>query len=205
MALLDPITNAPRSQKILLGVMLLAIIGAGGYFLLLSPKMAEVGGLRSRHTTLQSELIQSRALAQNLARFRQEAARLRERLEAARERLPSEKEMPGLYRRISELAFQAGLAVSLFQPKDPQPKAFYSEVPIVVSLESNFHQLGSFFDRLSRLPRIVTLTAMKLTGIERGGSSQGGPPTVKADFTLTTYLFRPHGAPPPALPAGAKR
>lgn len=199
MALWDPITNAPRSQQILLGVMLLVIIGAGGYFLLLSPKRSEVGALRSRHAALQSELTQSRAVARNLARFRQEAALLRERLEAAKERLPTEKEIPGLYRQISDLAFQSGLAVSLFQPKEPQPKDFYSEVPILVSSESGFHQLGTFFERLSRLPRIVSLTTIKLSGIERAAGA------VKADFTLATYFFRAPGALPPGPPAGAKQ
>jgi type IV pilus assembly protein PilO len=193
----EAITNAPRSQKIALGFMLLAIIIGGGYFLLLSPKLAEVDGLRAKSAALQSELRQNRTIAQTLARFRQEAVRLRQRLEAAKERLPSEKEIPTLYRQISDLAFQAGLTVSLFQPKAPVPKDVYSEVPISVSAEAGFHQLGSFFERLSRLSRIVTLTDIKLQGIERPTG------TVRAELTLATYLFRPEGAPPPAPPKGA--
>lgn len=193
----EAFTNAPRSQKLALGVMLLAIIIGAGYFLLLSPKLAEVDGLRSRSLALQSEVRQSRVIAQSLARFRQEALRLRQRLEAAKERLPVEKEIPTLYRQISNLAFQAGLTVTLFQPKEPLPRDVYSEVPITISAETGFHQLGNFFERLSRLPRIVTLQDIKLQGIERPNG------TVKADLTLATYLFRPEGAPPPAPPKGA--
>lgn len=193
----EAFTNAPRSQKLALGVMLLAIIIGAGYFLLLSPKLAEVDALRSRSLALQSEVRQSRVIAQSLARFRQEALRLRQRLEAAKERLPVEKEIPTLYRQISNLAFQAGLTVTLFQPKEPLPRDVYSEVPITISAETGFHQLGNFFERLSRLPRIVTLQDIKLQGIERPNG------TVKADLTLATYLFRPEGAPPPAPPKGA--
>lgn len=193
----EAFTNAPRSQKLALGVMLLAIIIGAGYFLLLSPKLAEVDALRSRSFALQSEVRQSRVIAQSLARFRQEALRLRQRLEAAKERLPVEKEIPTLYRQISNLAFQAGLTVTLFQPKEPLPRDVYSEVPITISAETGFHQLGNFFERLSRLPRIVTLQDIKLQGIERPNG------TVKADLTLATYLFRPEGAPPPAPPKGA--
>lgn len=193
----EAFTNAPRSQKLALGVMLLAIIIGAGYFLLLSPKLAEVDALRSRSLALQSEVRQSRVIAQSLARFRQEALRLRQRLEAAKERLPVEKEIPTLYRQISNLAFQAGLTVTLFQPKEPLPRDVYSEVPITISAETGFHQLGNFFERLSRLPRIVTLQDIKLQGIERPSG------TVKADLTLATYLFRPEGAPPPAPPKGA--
>jgi type IV pilus assembly protein PilO len=192
----EAITNAPRSQKIILGVMLLAIVVIGGYFSVLSPKLFDAENLRARLGALEAEVRQSRAIAQNLAGFRQEAIRLRERLEAAKERLPNEKEMPTLYRQISELAFQAGLTVSLFQPKEPQPGEVYSELPIVVSAEAGFHQVGSFFDRLSRLQRIVTLTEMKLQGVERPIG------ILKADLTLATYVFRPEGAPPPAPPKG---
>ena len=196
---LEIITQAPRTQKIIMGVMLLAILVAGGYFLLLSPKMIEVNDLRGQRAAKQAELSQSRAVAASLARFKQEALALRTKLEAARERLPSEKEIPGLYRQVSDIAFQTGLAVSLFQPKEPAAKDTFQEVPITLSAETGYHHLGTFFDRLSRLPRIVNLTDLKLTGITRPTG------TLRADLTLATYVFRPEGTPPPPPPPGVRR
>lgn len=193
------ITQAPRTQKIILGVFGLAILVAGGYFFLLSPKMVEVGDLRGQRAAKQAELMQSRAVAASLARFKQEAQVLRAKLETAKERLPSEKEIPGLYRQVSDLAFQSGLSVGLFQPKDPVTRDVYQEVPITINAEAGYHQLGSFFDRLARLPRILNLTDLKLAGIARPTG------TVRADLILTTYVFRPEGAPPPAPPTGGGR
>ena len=192
------ITQAPRPQKIILGVFLLAALVAGGYFLLLSSKMIEVNDLRGQRAAKQADLLQSKAVAASLARFKQEAQVLRAKLETAKERLPSEKEIPGLYRQVSDLAFQAGLSVSLFQPKEPITKDIYQEVPISVSAEATYHQLGAFFERLSRLPRIVNLTDLKLAGISRPTG------TLRADIVLATYVFRPEGAPPPAPSKGAK-
>ncbi|MBI2555419.1 MAG: type 4a pilus biogenesis protein PilO [Candidatus Rokubacteria bacterium] len=191
------ITQAPRSQKIIFGVIVLAVLLAGGYFLLLSPKWAEVNALRQQRAAKEVELIQSRALAGSLARFKQEAQALRARLEAAKERLPSEREIPGLYRQVSDMAYQTGLAVSLFQPKEPATKEIYQEVPISLSAEAGYHQLGTFLERIARLPRIVNLTDLKITGISRPTG------TIKADLTLATYVFRPEGAPP--LPAPGAR
>lgn len=197
---LDIITQAPRPQKIIFGVIILAVLLAGGYFLLLSPKMAEVygtadrPGLRQQKAAKEMEMLQSRALAASLARFKQEAEALRARLETAKERLPSEKEIPGLYRQVSDLAYQTGMAVSLFQPKDPATKDIYQEVPISISAEAGYHQLGTFLDRIARLSRIVNLTDMKITGISRPTG------TIRADLTLATYVFRPEGAPPPPVP-----
>jgi len=190
----ETLTQAPRPQKIIFGVVILVVLLAGGYFLLLSPKMVEVDGLRQQRAAKETEMLQSRALAASLARFKQEAEALRARLETAKERLPSEKEIPGLYRQVSDLAYQAGMAVSLFQPREPATKDFYQEVPISVSAEAGYHQLGAFLDRIARLPRIVNLTDMKITGISRPTG------TIRADLTLATYVFRPEGAPPPAAP-----
>ena len=192
----EVITQAPRPQKIAFGVILLAILVAGGYFLLLSAKMEEVSSLRQQRAAKEVELIQSRALAGSLARFKQEAQVLRARLEAAKERLPSEREIPGLYRQVSDMAHQTGLAVSLFQPKEPATRDVYQEVPISVSAEASYHQLGSFLDRVARLSRIVNLTDMKVTGISRPTG------TIRADLTLATYVFRPEGAAPPPPPPG---
>jgi len=191
------ITQAPRTQKIVFGVILLAILVGAGYFLLLSPKMVEVDGLRGQRASKQAELLQAKALAASLARFKQEAEALRAKLEAVKERLPSEKEIPGLYRQVSDLAFQSGLSVSLFQPKELVTKDVYQEVPITVSAEAGYHQLGNFFDRLAHLPRIVNLVDLKLAGIARPTG------TLRADLILATYVFRPEGAPPPTPPTGA--
>ncbi len=191
------ITQASRPQKIIFGVIVLLILVGGGYFLLLSPKIVEVDGLRQQRAAKETELVQSRALAASLARFKQEAQALRARLEAAKERLPSEKEIPGLYRRFSELAYETGLAWSLFQPRERSPRDIYDEVPISVSAEAGYHQLGTFLSRVAQLPRIVNLTEMKITGISRPTG------TIHADFTLATYVFRPEGAPPPP-PPGAR-
>ena len=62
--------------------------------------------------------------------------------------------------------------------------------------ESGFHQLGDFFDRIGKLPRIVNLGDFRLSGIERPTG------TVRAELTLDTYIFRPEGAPPPVAKPG---
>ena len=190
------ITQAPRSQKIGLGVMLLIMASAGSYYFLLSPAMAEVDRLRQEKAELEGKVLQGRLESRNLAGFEAKAKALEQRLAAARERLPTEKEIPKLYRQISDLATKDGLAVSLFQPKPSQLKDYYAEIPILITAEVGYHQLGAFFAKLAQLPRIVTLSDFRLQGIDRPTGS------MLAELTLLTYLLRPEGAPPAP---GAKR
>jgi len=194
---LDPLVNAPRPQKLIFGAMLLVILAALGYFFLISGSRAERDALLEENEVRRAEVIKAKADEANLRPFRALAEALRKRLDLAKERLPSEREIPQVYRQVSDLATQSGLGVSLFQPKPAEDRDVLSEVPIAVTGESTYHQLGAFLERVGKMPRIVSLGDFRLVGIDRPTG------TIRAEMTLATYTFRPEGAPPPPAKPGA--
>jgi len=194
---LDPIVNAPRPQKLIFGAMVLVIVGALGYFFLISGSRAERDALLEENDVRRAEVLKAKADEANLRPFRALAEALRKRLDTAKERLPSEREIPQVYRQVSDLATQSGLGVSLFQPKPAEDRDVLSEVPIAVTGESTYHQLGAFLERVGKMPRIVSLGDFRLVGIDRPTG------TIRAEMTLATYTFRPEGAPPPPAKPGA--
>jgi type IV pilus assembly protein PilO len=201
-AFFDPIVNAPRWQKVALGLVGLAIISAGGYFLLLSPLEVRVNTLRAQHASLFRELVEARGAAADVARFRRETAELERRLEIMKDRLPTEKEMPPLFRTLTDAAFQAGLLVSLFQPREGKVHDYYVQIPITVMAEGGYHQLGEFFERVATLPRVVTVEELKVTGLTKAKRP------MRADLTLATFTYRPLGSPPAPKagpPAGGQK
>jgi type IV pilus assembly protein PilO len=193
-AFLDPIVNAPKPQKIVLGVFGLVVICAASYFLLLSPLDARLVQLRAQNASLGEEVVKSRAMVADLARTRREMAELEARIAILKDRLPTERELPTLYRSLNDAGSQAGLGVALFQPREGQIKDYYVEIPIAVNAEGSYHQLGEFLERLARLPRVVTLREMRLASTNRSGRA------VRAELTLATYQYRPVGAPKPVAP-----
>jgi type IV pilus assembly protein PilO len=194
----DPIVNAPRSQKLVVGALgVLAIVGAA-YFLLLAPAHAEVAQLRTQLASLQSEIARSRAIVADLLKYRREAAELEARLNALKERLPGEKEIPTLYRTVSDAATASGLGVSLFQPRPPVVRDYYSEIPISLNAEAGYHQVGEFFERVAKLARVVNITEIKFNGLNRPRVP------VRAELVLATCMYRPVGAPPAPKPPGAR-
>ena len=215
MALLDPIVNAPRSQKIVLGLVPLAAILALGYFLVISPKQMERDALTARLQDLQAQVTKGQADEANIRQVRIQAEALSKRLDAAKERLPTERELPRLYRQITDLAAQSQVQVALFQVKKPEDRSVYQEIPITFNAEAPYHKVGTFFERLGRLPRVVTLEDFRLLQNDKPTGS------VRAELTLSTYVLRtepppgPAGAPkpaatppapaPPAAAPGAKR
>ena len=78
--------------------------GAAGYFLLLAPAQEQVTQLRGQLTTLQREVERNRAIVADLAKYRREVVELEARLNALKDRLPGEKEIPTLYRTLTDAA-----------------------------------------------------------------------------------------------------
>jgi len=194
---LDPIVNAPPQQKLIFGALVLVIVGALGYFLLISGARVERDTLFQENEVRRAEVLKAKADEANLRPFRAMAEALRKRLDAAKERLPQEREIPQVYRQVSDLAIQSGLGVALFQPKPPEEREVLTEVPIAVTAEGTYHQMGAFLQRVGEMPRIVSLGEFRMLGIDRA------PGTVRAEMTLATYTFRPEGAPPPPAKPGA--
>jgi type IV pilus assembly protein PilO len=219
----DLLDTCPPWQKLVLGVVALAAVAGVGYFIAFLPVESRVVTLRAQRDGQQQELVRLRALAVELARVRREAAEVERQLEAAKEKLPTEREIPALYRTLSDAAVQAGLAVALFQPQAPRIRDFYSEIPISVVAEGGYHDVGDFIGRVATLPRATMIGELKLTGAgaeaARPGSIRpavGGNPSrgsgadvakpprpVRTEMTLLTYVYRPVGSPPAPKPAGA--
>lgn len=197
MALPAPLQNfvdGPKLPKVVLGVLGLAALIALSYFFVLSPLLLRIDALVQRKTQLTAEVTQARAQVAEIERFRREITELEKRLVLLQDRLPSEKETPTLYRALSSAAEQAGLGVSLFQPREARPKDVVNEIPITLSAEGSYHQLATFFERVAGLPRVVTVNDFKMSGLVKSKHS------MKADMTLATYMYRPSSAPAPAKP-----
>jgi type IV pilus assembly protein PilO len=185
MPVVDFLAHLPRMQQLLLGLLAVAALGAIGYFLVISPNLAELDSLQQRQDALTAEVAKARREEAGLRRFQIEVEALRKRLETARGRLPTEREIPTLYRQITDLASQSGLSVALFAPRPMEERDTYREIPISLTAEGSYHQIGEFFEQLGRLPHIVATNELRLVGIDRPTGS------VRAELALATYLSRP--------------
>ena len=140
-------------QCVLAGVCALVVVVY--YFTLYGGVQKDLQVASTKLAQLQNEIQKARAVAANLEMFRTRSEELGRKYEAARERLPSQNELPVLLTDISSLGKKAGLEVRGFKPETEVSHEFYAEVPIRVEFAGTYHQIGVFFDRLSKLSRIV--------------------------------------------------
>jgi len=178
MALPAPLQNfvdGPKLPKVVLGVLGLVALCAVAYFFLISPVQERIAELVQKKAKVTTDVTKARAQVAEIERFRRELVELEKRLVLLQDRLPSEKETPTLYRALSSAAEQAGLGVSLFQPREARAKDVVNEIPIILAAEGSYHQLAKFFERVAGLPRVVTVNDFKMSSLGKSRNSMMAP------------------------------
>jgi type IV pilus assembly protein PilO len=176
--------------------LLAALICGGFWYFWYSPMLEEEAQKQAQLETLQREIRVLEVTANKLQEFQREVQLLEAQLETLKRVLPPDKETPDLMRRVQSLAAQSSLSIKKFNPGAEVPKDFYKEVPYAIDVEGTYHNLGLFFDRVSRLSRLVKMANVKV----KSQTNQTASNTVAASGVATTYVYVDK---PPAPPAGA--
>jgi type IV pilus assembly protein PilO len=145
----------------------------------------DLTGAKQQLAKLQGEIAEAKAVVANLDTFRARSEELGRKYQTARERLPNATELPVLLTDISSLGKKSGLDFRRFRPEPEVKRGFYAEVPIAVSFFGSYHEIGVFFDRLSKLSRIVNVTQFSMKLQREGGEA----PTLSVSGIATTFRF----------------
>ena len=135
------------------------------------------------------ELNESRAIVRDLEKFKGQVKKLNEELDSALTQLPNEKEIPEILKTISSLGKDSNLEFTLFRPKPEEPQQFYAKVPIELIALGSYHNMGIFFDKVSKLSRIINVVDFNMS---RAKDVRGRGETdilVKTSCLMNTYRF----------------
>ncbi len=158
---------------------------------------ADMTTRQTRLMALRADIARGVAAARSLPKFQQDVTRLEQQLETLRQVLPEEKDVADILRRIQGLATQSNLTIKRFQPGKVVQQAMYAEIPYRLQAEGTYHNLGFFFDRVSKFPRIINVSGITI----KAKTPPEPSATIVADCVATTFVLQ-EGPPPPAK--GAK-
>lgn len=195
---LEKLQKLPKAYRIALIPAIAIVVGAVYVYLLYMPAKGQLDGVREQQLQLQRKLAEVRSVASNEERVKQEIEALERKLAVALRQLPDEKELPVLLTDITSLGKNAGLDFKAFRPQPEFQRDFYAEVPIELEFTGEFHDIATFFDEVSRLPRIVNIGELDIQ-IEREGSQAT---TLKVEGNATTFRFVEGGSEAPEAAAG---
>jgi len=169
---------------------------AAFYFLHVSPALADAAARQQQLDSLRADINKGLATARKLPEFRKQVSELETRLEGLKTVLPEEKDIAELLRRLHTLAMQSNLTIREFRPATaPVTREMHAEWPMTLQLEGSYHNLGLFFDRISKFSRIVNISGLHVRARDR----QEPNLTITAQCVATTFvLLDPASQPAPA-------
>lgn len=193
----EKVEKISKSQRILIYVgAFVLLIGPFAYFSYF-PKLKKIDQLTKESESLNAQIVSSRRQASQLQAWRDKEKQESANFNIAKRSLPQTKEIPSLLASISESGQEAGLEFLLFKPQNERPKQFYAEIPVSMKVTGRYHNLAAFYDKVSRLPRLVNIDNIQLTAPAKGD---------KLDITCTAITYRFVEEKPKAAPKkGAKK
>ena len=161
---LDALRSVPASQKVALLLLLIGGMIAGFYFYIAEPKSQSIAVLEAENTKLESEIQTLTIKVKHLDELVAANKQLEIELAKKKERLPPEEEAIMLLKQVSDLGVRLGLDIKLWRPgaQAEDPSKLFVKMPVNVEVAGVYHTAALFFDRINRLPRIITVSGLKM-------------------------------------------
>lgn len=190
----ERLNEQPVHIRVGILLLIVVVISLIYWYFFWSPKAEELSGAENKLRQDQMKIHEYEAIAAELPKFEKEYKRLDREFQLVARKLPKDKEIPGLIDGVYSEIAASNLDSIIFAPKPQVTKEIYAEIPVEMEVIGTYFNLADFFDRISRLPRIVNVRDLVLTR----NTIQGGNVILNAKFDVVTFrLLPPQEVQPP--------
>jgi type IV pilus assembly protein PilO len=181
-----------------------ALISGALYFTVFKQQRKLNASTQERLDAVLRENAELSSYRPRLAQLDREVEELRQKMAVESRIVPDEKQAEGLIRLLDAEALKAGIEIRRYTARPLDPKQFYTEVPFEVELDGPYYPMLNFFDRVSRMERIVNVSGLMVSTTKKPSDAkvkrqyQYGPrESVVATCTATTFFSHDQAAPAP--------
>lgn len=182
------LSKLSKAQKLLIAVAILGALWGCFVWFLYMPQTEQITKLRGDLDSAKTKLARLKNVEKNLRAFKKKYRDTELKFKQALKLLPDKHEIPTLLSSISNLGAQSGLEFLLFQPQKEVNRNFYAEIPLKIEVTGPYHNVATFFDKVSRLSRIVNIGNVKMTAA-KAAKTKSDTVILKTGCTATTYKF----------------
>jgi len=179
--------QTPRDQA-MLAVGIVGLLLAGAYwYLVYSPKTAELDVTRGHIERLDASNQRAKALLARgtVEELRAESQRLQDNLDLMRTLIPSENEVPALLDQIVGAARRSGLEIQSFSPGATVQGEEFDTFRYGMAINGTYHEIAELLTSIGSLRRIIAPVNLRLAPIAGGGNDR----TLAADQRLLSAAF----------------
>jgi type IV pilus assembly protein PilO len=177
--------NLPWYGQFGICILIGAIVVGIFYFAYYSGNQDTIKRMNNQIDKLEKEIRGLEKKKDKIKEMRAEVEAKKVVLEKLKEILPEEKEVSQNIKKIQSIINNANLNVQNWTAQPERPQKIYMEIPFSISLEGSYHNLGQFFDQMSKLKKIFTVSNLRLTPMSKMTRTY----TIRANFTASTYIF----------------
>jgi len=183
----DNIGTAPTSIKLGVYITLFILIIAAGLYFDTQEQLRVLETHERKELDLKEQFKVKADQAAKLDLYKEQLAEMEASFGALLRQLPETTEVESLLVDVSQTGLAAGLEIKKFKPSEEEKKGFYAELPISLQVTGSFHQLATFISGIAALPRIVTISDMKLEPFSKDGKDADDG---KLNMTATAKTYR---------------
>jgi type IV pilus assembly protein PilO len=186
-----------------------AVVTAALYFTMFK---SQSDGIKSAQHALEDKIRENNELESyrpKLKQMEQQLAELKQQLEIEQRIVPDEKQVDGFITMLDAEAQKAGVELRRYFEKDVKAQQYYTEVPFDLEIDGRYYSVLNFFDRVSKLERIVNVSGLLVATTKNPSAAKAKhtyqytpDESIIATFTATTYFS--HDLTPSAAGAGIK-
>lgn len=156
------------------------------YMLVYSENESVINSLNTKIENLDRDIKKAEQKEMQLKKIKQEKEARERVLDKLKEILPEQKEISQILRKVQSIISGARLKIQRWTTQPERRQEIYVEVPILITLDGNYHNIGIFFDQLAKLKKIFTVSNLTIKPMRRMTSTFA----VTAIFTASTYTYK---------------
>ena len=195
--MLEKIKNLQWHYQLLLVVGIASLVYGSVYYFMTSVTREEVRVKNEEVAVLQAKNEAARVATQRINEFRALYASKAVEYDELKVLLPEQREITNVLQGLQDNARDSKMIVMRFSPKDDTQQDVIMAKPVEIEVDSNFNNLRAFFDKMAKLPRIVSVSDFNINQLEKQSETK----TLHARFMLTAYYADPEAMNRPAAPA----
>lgn len=193
--MIEKLKNLKWYFQLLLLVSVAAVLYYFGvYYTITSATREEIKTLTDQVTALRAKNEAARIATQRINEFRALYASKSMEYEELKVLLPEQREITNVLAGLQDTARESRMIVWRFAPKDDTTQEAVTAKVVEVEVDSNFANLRAFFDKMAKLPRIVSINNFKINQRDK----QTADKTIHAMFELKAYYADPEALNKPA-------
>ena len=185
-----------RNKLLAIAVAALVVTGALYYFYYM-PISDQNDATRKKVASLKAENDSLRPYESKLKDLDVQISNLTQQLEQMKQIVPDTKEADNFIRMVNATAIASGIEVRSYTTKPTVQKEFFVEAPFELELDGPYYSVLTFFDKMSKLERIVNVSDLQMATPSNGGLAKvkrkytyAPTETVVASCVATTYFSR---------------